>query len=122
MLSQFRDARHRAEHGVGASIGAAFCDVIASSVGAILIPPLGLLIGAVYCSSLFVALSGHSPSLAAAKEAGVSAINSGVLLNLVLEFLIVAGATFLLIQQGTRFMKPAPSAVRDVRAVHRPSH
>ena len=74
-------------------------------------PPLGLLLGKVDFSNLFISLSGQYPSLVAAKAAGAPTINYGMFLNTVLDFLIVAFAIFLLIRQVNRFMpKPAPSA------------
>ena len=96
---------------IGIIIGAAFGKIISSFVADILMPPLGLLLGKVDFSSLFVSLSGTYPSLAAAKAAGAPTLNYGVFLNTVLDFLIVAFAIFLLIRQVNRFMpKPAPAA------------
>ena len=80
-------------------------------------PPLGLLLGKVDFSALFISLSGQYPSLAAAKAAGAPTINYGMFLNTVLDFLIVAFAIFLLIRQVNRFMPkpapPAPAATKD---------
>ena len=74
-------------------------------------PPLGLLLGKVDFSNLFVSLSGQYPHLVAAKAAGAPTLNYGMFLNTVLDFLIVAFAVFLLIRQVNRFMpKPAPPA------------
>jgi large conductance mechanosensitive channel len=102
---------------VGIIIGAAFGKIITSFVGDILMPPLGLLLGKVDFSALFISLSGQYPSLAAAKAAGAPTINYGMFLNTVLDFLIVAFAIFLLIRQVNRFMPkpapPAPAATKD---------
>ena len=75
-------------------------------------PPLGLLLGKVDFSNLFVSLSGTSyPSLAAAKAAGAPTLNYGLFLNTVIDFLIVAFAIFQLIKQVNRLTaKPAPPA------------
>src|SRR2546428_427901 len=89
---------------VGIVIGAAFGKIVTSFVGDILMPPLGLLLGQVDFSNLFISLSGQTyPSLAAAKAAGAATVNYGVFLNTVLDFVIVAFAIFVLIRQVNRF-------------------
>ena len=114
MLKEFKEFAMRGnvlDMAVGIIIGAAFGKIITSFVGDILMPPLGLLLGKVDFSNLFLSLSGQYPSLAAAKAAGAPTINYGMFLNTVLDFLIVAFAIFLLIRQVNRFMpKPAPAA------------
>jgi len=98
---------------VGIIIGVAFGRIITSFVNDILMPPLGLVIGKVDFSSLFLNISGTSyPTLAAAKAANAATINYGVFLNTVLDFLIVAFAIFLLVRQVNRWNKPeaAPAA------------
>jgi large conductance mechanosensitive channel len=114
MLKEFKEFAMRGnvlDMAVGIIIGAAFGKIITSFVGDILMPPLGLVLGKVDFSNLFIALSGQYPSLAAAKAAGAPTLNYGMFLNTVLDFLIVAFAVFLLIRQVNRFMpKPAPPA------------
>ena len=114
MLKEFKEFAMRGnvlDMAVCIIIGAAFGKIITSFVGDILMPPLGLLLGKVDFSNLFLSLSGQYPSLAAAKAAGAPTINYGMFLNTVLDFLIVAFAIFLLIRQVNRFMpKPAPAA------------
>ncbi|MFI5394068.1 MAG: large-conductance mechanosensitive channel protein MscL [Candidatus Binatia bacterium] len=114
MLKAFKEFAMRGnvlDMAVGIIIGAAFGKIITSFVGDILMPPLGLLLGKVDFSNLFISLSGQYPSLAAAKAAGAPTINYGMFLNTILDFLIVAFAIFLLIRQVNRFMpKPAPPA------------
>jgi len=101
---------------VGIIIGAAFGRIITSFVNDILMPPLGLIIGKVDFSSLFLNISGTSyPTLAAAKAAGAATINYGVFLNTVLDFLIVAFAIFLLVRQVNRWSKPEPAAAPTTR-------
>jgi large conductance mechanosensitive channel len=96
---------------VGIIIGAAFGRIITSFVSDIIMPPLGLVIGKVDFSSLFLNISGTSyATLAQAKAAGAATINYGVFLNTVLDFLIVALVIFLLIRQVNRWSKPAPAA------------
>jgi large conductance mechanosensitive channel len=114
MLKEFKEFAMRGnvlDMAVGIIVGAAFGKIITSFVGDILMPPLGLLLGKVDFSNLFISLSGQYPSLAAAKAAGAPTVNYGIFLNTVLDFLIVAFAIFLLIRQVNRFMpKPAPAA------------
>jgi large conductance mechanosensitive channel len=96
---------------VGIIIGATFGKIITSFVSDILMPPLGLAVGKVDFSNLFLNISGKSyESLAAAKAAGAATINYGVFLNSIIDFLIVAFAIFLLIRQVNRWNKPAPAA------------
>jgi large conductance mechanosensitive channel len=96
---------------VGVIIGGAFGKIVSSMVSDILMPPLGLVLGKVDFSSLFIDLSGtHPASLAAAKQAGAPTINYGVFLQAMLDFLIVAFVIFLLIKQVNRLTaKPAPT-------------
>lgn len=85
---------------VGIIIGVAFGKIISSLVSDILMPPIGLLLGQMDFSNLFINLSGeYYSSLTAAKEAGVSTINYGIFLNHVIDFIIVAFVVFMLIRQ-----------------------
>ena len=120
MLKEFREFAMRGnviDMAVGVVIGAAFGKIVTSFVSDILMPPLGLLLGKVDFSNLFISLSGNAfPSLAAAKAAGAATLNYGVFLNTVLDFLIVAFAIFLLIKQVNRFMKkPEPAAAPSTK-------
>ncbi|MGH2374187.1 MAG: large conductance mechanosensitive channel protein MscL [Candidatus Methylomirabilaceae bacterium] len=113
MLDEFKKFAMRGsvlDMGVGVIIGAAFGAIVTSFVNDMLMPPIGLLLGKVDFSNLFINLSGQSqPSLRAAKEAGAATINYGLFLNTVLNFLIVAFAMFLLIRQVNRMARPAPA-------------
>jgi len=97
---------------VGIVIGAAFGKIVTSFVNDILMPPIGLILGKVDFSNLFVDLSGKGyATLDAAKKAGAATVNYGLFLNAVVDFLIVAFAIFLLIRQVNRFAaKPEPVA------------
>jgi large conductance mechanosensitive channel len=122
MLHEFRKfiARgHVIDLAVGIVIGAAFTSIVNSFVNDILMPPIGLLMGGVDFSNLFISLSGGQyASLAAAQEAGAATLNYGLFLNSVISFLIVAFAVFLLVQSYNRVRDqqeaapPAP-AVQD---------
>ena len=94
---------------VGVIIGGAFGKIVASLVEDVIMPPIGLLMGGVDFSSLFVTLSGGTyESVAKAKEAGAATLNYGLFLNHVVNFLIVAFAIFLIVKQINRF-KATPS-------------
>jgi large conductance mechanosensitive channel len=96
---------------IGIIIGAAFGKIITSLVGDVIMPPIGLILGRVDFSSLFLSLSGtHYDSLAAAKAAGAATINYGLFLNNVVDFLIVAFVIFLVVRQVNRWKKPVPAA------------
>jgi large conductance mechanosensitive channel len=117
MLKEFKEFAMRGnvlDMAVGIIIGAAFGKIITSFVSDILMPPIGLLLGKVDFSGLFINLSGQTfATLADAKKAGAATINYGLFLNTVLDFLIVAFAIFLLIKQVNRLKRepaPAPAA------------
>jgi large conductance mechanosensitive channel len=114
MLKEFKEFAMRGnvlDMAVGIIIGAAFGKIITSLVGDVLMPPLGLILGKVDFSNLFLNISGKSyDSLAAAKAAGAPTINYGMFLNNIIDFLIVAFAIFLLIRMVNRWNKPAPAA------------
>lgn len=88
---------------VGIIIGASFSKIVDSLVKDILMPPLGLLLGKVDFSNLYIKLldgsvAGPYASLDAAQKAGAITINYGVFLNALISFTIVAFAVFLLIK------------------------
>jgi len=118
MLKEFKEFAMRGnvlDMAVGVVIGAAFGKIVNSFVNDILMPPLGLLLGQVDFSNLFINLSGRPvASLAEAKTAGMPTINYGLFINQVIDFLIIAFAIFLLIRQINamkRRAEPAPAAV-----------
>lgn len=120
MLKEFKEFAMRGnvlDMAVGVVIGAAFGKIVTSFVADMLMPPLGLLLGKVDFSNLFVTLSSKSfNTLAEAKVAGVPTLNYGLFINTVIDFVIVAFAIFLLIRQVNRFLPkpaPAPAATKD---------
>ncbi len=119
MLQEFKKFAMRGnvlDLAIGVIIGAAFGKVVSSLVTDVIMPPIGLLLGGLDFSNIFVTLKGqHYDSLAAAKAAGAATINIGVFINAIIDFLIVAFAIFLLIKQVNRFM-PAPAAPPAVEA------
>ena len=101
------------ELAVGIVIGAAFATVVGSFVEDILMPPVGLLLGGVDFSDLYINLGRQEyTSLAEATAAGAPTINYGNFLNSVITFLIVAFAVFLLVKQYTR-LAPAVAADKE---------
>lgn len=91
---------------IGVIIGAAFGSVVSSLVNDILMPPIGLLLGQVDFSSLYINLSGQEfESLAAAQAAGAATINYGLFINHVIDFLIVAFVIFLVVKQVNRLQR-----------------
>jgi len=102
---------------VGIIIGAAFGKIVTSLVNDIIMPPIGLLLGKIDFSNLFVNLSGRPlESLAAAKSAGAVTINYGVFVNTVLDFAIVGVAVFFLIRGINKlFAKPKEAEAKTSR-------
>ena len=96
---------------VGIVIGASFGKIITSFVADILMPPIGLFLGNVNFSDLFINLSeGSYMTLEAAKEAGAVTINYGAWANTVIDFLIVAFAIFMVVKQMNRMKKQEEAA------------
>jgi large conductance mechanosensitive channel len=84
---------------VGVIIGTAFTAIVNSLVTDVIMPPLGLLIGGIDFSNFFVVLKGtHPDTLAAAKAAGSVTINYGVFIDVIIRFLIIAFAVFLIVR------------------------
>ena len=108
MFKEFKEFAMRGnvlDMAIGIIIGAAFGKIVSSFVADVLMPPIGLLLGKVDFSNLFINLSGQTfPSVEAAKAAGAATLNYGMFLNTVIDFLIVAFAIFLLIKQVNRLM------------------
>ena len=95
---------------VGVIIGAAFGKVIASLVTDILMPPIGLALGGVDFSNLFINLSGTpAATLAEAVEAGLPVISYGLFINSIINFLIQAWAIFWVIRFANKLSKPEPT-------------
>ena len=117
MLKEFKEFAMRGnvlDMAIGIIIGAAFGKIITSFVNDMLMPPIGLVLGKVDFSNLFINLSGKPlESLAAAKAAGAATINYGAFINGVLDFLIVAVVVFFLVRGFNRLLprpKEAPAA------------
>ena len=103
MMKEFKEFVMRGnvlDMAVGIVIGAAFGKIVSSFVDDILMPLIGLLLGKVDFTNLFINLSDKPlASLAEAKAAGAPIIKYGVFINTVLDFLIVAFVIFLVVKQ-----------------------
>src|SRR5262245_39666410 len=120
MLKEFREFIARGsvlDLAIGVIIGAAFGKIVTSLVDDIIMPPIGLLLGRVDFTNLFIDLSGQGyPSLEAAKAAGAPTINYGVFLNTLIQFLIIAFVLFLIIRQANRLRRkeePSTPTTKD---------
>ncbi len=133
MLKDFKEFAMRGsvvDMAIGIVIGAAFGTIVKSFVDDVLMPPIGLLLGNVDFSNLFVTLkegakaAGPYASLAAAKAAGAVTLNLGLFINTIISFIIIAFAVFLVIK-GINHMKreaPRPSPTpRNAPSVSPPS-
>jgi large conductance mechanosensitive channel len=102
---------------IGIIIGAAFGKIVSSLVSDVLMPPIGLIVGNLDFSGLFINLSGQPyATLAQAKAANAPTLNYGLFLNNTIDFLIVALVVFLMVKQINRFKaKPAPAPAPTTR-------
>jgi large conductance mechanosensitive channel len=112
MLKEFREFAvkgNAVDLAIGVIIGAAFGKVVSTLVSDILMPPLGMIMGKVDFTNLFISLTGEQfPTLAAAKAAGAPTINYGLFINTLIDFIIVAFAVFMVVKQLNR-LKKAPA-------------
>jgi large conductance mechanosensitive channel len=108
---------------IGIVIGAAFGGIVKSFVDDVLMPPIGLLMGNVDFSNLFITLkegakaAGPYASLAAAKAAGAVTLNLGIFINTIISFIIIAFAVFMVIKGINRMKREqeAPPAEPTTR-------
>ncbi|MDI7275401.1 MAG: large conductance mechanosensitive channel protein MscL, partial [Anaerolineae bacterium] len=107
MLTEFKKFAMRGnviDLAVGFIMGGAFGAIVNSLVNDVIMPPIGLVLGKIDFSSLFINLSGTPyASLAEAKAAGAATINYGLFINTVINFLIIAFVLFLLVRQVNRW-------------------
>jgi len=125
MFKEFKEFAMRGnvlDMAVGIVIGASFGAIVTSFVADVIMPPIGLLLGNIDFSSLFIILkegkvSGPYESLAAAKAAGAVTLNYGVFINTIISFLIVAFAVFLVIKNINKLKReqeaPAAPATKE---------
>ena len=122
MLQEFKKFAMRGnvvDMAVGIIIGSAFGTIVKSLVADVIMPPIGLLLGGVDFSDLFItlkegAVAGPYTTLAAAQEAGAVTISYGLFTNSVISFLIVAFAVFLLIHGINKLQAEEPEPEEEV--------
>ena len=117
MLKGFRDFIMRGnvlDLAVAVIIGGAFGKIITSLVTDIIMPPVGLILGNVDFTNLFLVLKGTVPAGTALSEAqkisGVVTWNYGLFVSNVIDFLIVAFVIYLMVSLANRLQRPAPAA------------
>jgi large conductance mechanosensitive channel len=110
MFEEFREFAFKGnviDLAVGVIIGAAFGKIVTSLVNNIFMPIIGMVVGKVDFSNLFIALNGqHVASLKEASDKGIPVFAYGMFINTVIEFLIIAFCLFIVIKQVNRFKKP----------------
>lgn len=109
MLKEFKKFAMRGnvvDLAIGVIIGGAFGKIVTSLVNDIIMPVVGLLVGGMDFSNLFISLDGNSYStLAAAQEAGAATLNYGLFIGTVFDFLIIGFSIFVVVKQLNRFKK-----------------
>jgi len=120
MWNQFKEfaiKSNAVDMAVGLVIGAAFGKIVDSLVKDIMMPPLGLILGKVDFSNLFIVLAegqtpGPYPSLGLAQQAGAVTLNVGLFVNMVISFLIVSLAVFMLVRGLNKMRTPAVATTK----------
>ena len=110
MLKEFKEFAMRGnviDLAVGVIIGAAFGKIVTSLVNDVIMPPIGLVLGSVDFSNLFLNLHGSYNTVKEAEAAGAPIIKYGIFINNIIFFLIVAFAIFLLVKAVNKLQKPA---------------
>jgi len=117
MLKEFREFAlkgNMVDLAVGIIIGAAFGAIVSSLVDDIFMPIIGLIIGGVDFSNMFIVLSNPDniavSSLAAAKDAGIATLNVGLFINAIVKFVIIAFALFLVVKMMNSLKKKQEAA------------
>jgi len=122
MLKEFKEFAMRGnvvDMAVGIIIGASFGSIVKSLVDDVIMPPIGLLLGNVDFSNLYLLLKQGSAaaapylSLAEAKKAGAVTLNYGLFVNAVVSFMIVAFAVFLLVRSINKMRQEQPAAAAE---------
>lgn len=119
IISEFKEFAVRGnvvDLAIGIIIGGAFGKIVSSLVSDVIMPPIGVLLGGVDFSNMYINLSGRQyASLQAAKDAGAATINYGVFISSIIDFVIVAFAVFLMVKQINKLKKEAPPAAPNTK-------
>lgn len=114
MLKEFKSFLSRGnvmDLAIAVVIGAAFGKIVTSLVNDMIMPPIGMLLGKMDFSNLYINLSGeHYANLSAAQKAGAPTINYGLFINTIINFIIIAFVIFLVIKLFERFKKKEAAA------------
>ncbi|MDD3626805.1 MAG: large conductance mechanosensitive channel protein MscL [bacterium] len=114
MLKEFKEFINKGnvvDMAVGIIIGTAFGAIIKSLVGDVIMPPIGVLLGNVDFSNLFITIKGDAfNTLAEAQKAGAVTLNYGVFINTLVNFLIVAFAMFIVVKAINKMKKKKEEA------------
>lgn len=118
MLKEFKEFAMRGnvlDMAVGIIIGAAFGTIVNSLVQDVIMPPIGLLLGNIDFSNIFLILkegkvSGPYETLAAAKAAGAVSMNIGIFTNTIISFVIIAFSVFLLVKSVNKLKRQQEAA------------
>lgn len=114
MLKEFKEFISRGnvlDMAVGVIIGGAFGKIVTSLVSDLLMPLIGLLLGGLDFSQLYLALDGNSyESLAVAEEAGAAVFKYGAFIQNIIDFLIIAFCIFMIVKAFNKFKKEKPAA------------
>jgi len=109
IVKEFRDFAVRGnmvDLAVGIAVGTAFNKIVSSLVSDLIMPPIGLILGKVNFSNLFVSLSGRRfATLAEAQQAGAATLNYGVFIDNIINFFVVSTAIFILVKQINRLRR-----------------
>ncbi len=129
MLKEFKEFAVKGnmlDMAVGIIIGAAFGTIIKSLVDDVIMPPIGMMLGGVDFTDLFLTISagadgGTYSTLAAAREAGAVTINYGVFINSLISFLIVAFSVFMVVRAFNKMKREEEAAPEEPAAPPEPS-
>src|SRR5688572_28475308 len=108
MLKEFKEFAMRGnvvDLAIGVIIGAAFGKIVTSLVNDVLMPPIGLLLGNVDFSNLFLSLNGDYATVEAATTAGAPIVKYGLFINTVIDFVIVAFVIFMVVKGINRLKR-----------------
>lgn len=116
MFKEFKEFAMRGnvvDMAVGIVIGTAFGLIVKSLVDDVIMPPVGLLLGNLDFSNLFLVLregakAGPYPSVAAAKQVGAVTLNYGLFINTIINFIIISAAIFLVVKGMNRLQREKP--------------
>ena len=122
-LSEFREFAvkgNAVDMAVGLVVGAAFGKIVDSLVNDVIMPPIGMLLGQVDFTNIFLVLGdgkvpGPYPSLAAAKQAGAVTLNAGAFINTVISFIIISFCVFLMVKALNKLRTQTPPAPANTK-------